>query len=115
MRFWYLARGETEAGEVVDVYRNKKGEPSLDVPKHASEGGWDPNFRWRKLLLNLWYPNLHYLRPYYVAYLCRKWNSTHNANDQLDKVTVIYLVGGGPLNHPTKTYPWQQFECQWEE
>jgi predicted DCC family thiol-disulfide oxidoreductase YuxK len=110
-REWYLARGVTKGGEVVDVFRNKKGEPSLDVPKYASEGGWDPNYRWRKFVTNMWYPSLHFLRPYYAAYLCRRWNSKHQGTERIVKITVIYAVGGGPLNSPTAQYPWNEFEC----
>lgn len=111
-REWYLARGVTKAGEIVDVFRNKKGEPSLSVPKYATEGGWDPNFRWRKFVTNMWYPSLRFLRPYYVAYLCRSWNSAHEGKDQLQKITVVYTVGGGPLNLPVEQQPWQEFQCE---
>jgi predicted DCC family thiol-disulfide oxidoreductase YuxK len=111
-RSWYVARGVTQRGQVVDVYRNKGGEPSLLVPKYATEGGWDPNYRWRKFVTNLWYPSLYPIRPYYAAYLCRKWNSTHRGADQLEKITVIYSVGGGPLNYPTEQYAWDELECR---
>jgi predicted DCC family thiol-disulfide oxidoreductase YuxK len=111
-RAWYLARGITKEGDIVDVYRNQKGEPSPLAPKHAVEGGWDPNYRWRKFLINLWYPSLHHLRPYYAAYLCRRWNSTHREGDRLVKITVSYAVGGGPLNHPIDQYPWDEFQCE---
>lgn len=111
MRSWYVAKGLTRGGDLVDVYRDKKGEPSLQVPKYASEGGWDPNYRWRKFVTNLWYPSLSHIRPYYAAYLCRRWNGSHSGADQLDKITVIFAVGGGPLNHTTEQYPWEEFDC----
>jgi predicted DCC family thiol-disulfide oxidoreductase YuxK len=112
-RVWYVARGVTNDGQVVDVYRNRKGEPSLVPPKHTSEGGWDPNYRWRKFVLSLRYPALHQIRPYYAAYLCRKWNDIHPEADRLDKITVIHSVGGGVFKHLTKQYPWPEYECRW--
>jgi hypothetical protein len=111
-RSWYVARGITRSEEVIDIYRDRKGEPSLGTPKYASEGGWDPNYRWRKYVMNLWYPSLSQLRPYYVDYLCRKWNSTHEGPDQLEKITITYVTGGGPLNHSPEQYPWSEFDCR---
>jgi predicted DCC family thiol-disulfide oxidoreductase YuxK len=110
-RVWYVARGVTKDGQVVDVYRNRKEPPSLSPPKHTSEGGWDPNYRWRKFVLSLRYPALHKLRPYYAAYLCREWNNTHQGTDQLDRITIVHSVGGGVFNHPTKQYPWPEYDC----
>jgi len=110
-RSWYVARGITHGRQVVDIYRSEGGEPPLLVPKYASEGGWDPNYRWRKFVTNLWYPSLHAVRPYYAAYLCRKWNASHRGSDKLEEITIIFLVGGGPLNSPTKQYPWDKFDC----
>jgi predicted DCC family thiol-disulfide oxidoreductase YuxK len=110
-RSWYVARGITKSGRVVDVYRDSDGEPSLLAPKHTAEGGWDPNYRWRKFVTNLWYPSLSQITPSYTAYLCRKWNETHQEADQLEKITVVYVVGGGPLNYPTQRYPWNEVRC----
>jgi hypothetical protein len=47
-----------------------------------------------------------------VAYLCRRWNSAHEGKDQLQKITVVYTVGGGPLNLPVEQQPWQDFQCE---
>lgn len=110
-RSWYVARGITRGGQVFDVYRSEGGEPPLTVPKYASEGGWDPNYRWRKFVTNLWYPSLQGIRPYYAAYLCRKWNASHRGSDKLENITIIFLTGGGPLNSPTEQYPWDNFYC----
>jgi predicted DCC family thiol-disulfide oxidoreductase YuxK len=111
-RSWYIAQGRTKGGEVVDVYRNVPGAPSLAVPAHAAEGGWDANFRWRKFLLNLWYPNLHHLRPFYAAYLCRDWNELHTGLDQLATITIAYVAGGGVLAHPVEQYSWGEYNCE---
>jgi hypothetical protein len=110
-RSWYVARGMTKGGQVVDVYRDKEAEPSLLAPKHTTEGGWDPNYRWRKFALNLWYPTLEEIRPYYAAFLCRKWNDTHQDTRQLDKINLIYMVGGGPLNDQIQQHNWGEFQC----
>jgi hypothetical protein len=111
IRYWYVARGITKSGQVVDVYRHKKGEPSLLVPKHTAEGGWDSNYRWRKFVTVLWYPSLSHLRGYYAAYLCHQWNKTHPGMDKLERITVFYVVGGGPLNNPVEQYSWGEFDC----
>jgi predicted DCC family thiol-disulfide oxidoreductase YuxK len=110
-RSWYVARGMTKSGQVVDVYRDREGEPSLLAPKYTTEGGWDPNYRWRKFALNLWYPTLEEIRPYYAGFLCRKWNDTHQDTRQLDKIHLIYMVGGGPLNDQIQQQDWGEFRC----
>jgi hypothetical protein len=113
-RYWYLARGITKTGNVVDVYRGALGEPSNSPPKYATEGGWDPNYRWRKFVTNLWYSNLASLRPYYAAHLCRRWNHSHSPDDRLERLTVMFSVGGGGSNLPTEKYPWEEFDCSRE-
>ena len=79
------------------------------------------NYFNRFILLYLLYSNIlrllpaiayeHAVRPYYAAYLCRKWNASHRGAEKLEEITIIFLVGGGPLNSPTEQYPWNKFDC----
>ena len=110
-RYWYEARGITKSGDVVDVYRDAKWAPLTQLPRYATEAGWDPNYRWRKFVTNLWYPTLAQLRPYYAGYLCRTWNEAHQDMDQLQEISLIHSAGGGPLNSPTEQINLGDFTC----
>ena len=39
------------------------------------------NERWRKYMLNLWYTINAQHRPYFAAYLLRRWNARHPSGE----------------------------------
>lgn len=94
-RLWFVARGVTEEGKIADVYKNILNEPSNLPPTLRDSERWNPNYRWGMFVSNLWFNKNDHLRPYYLDYLCRKWNKSHQGQDRLAKIALFYYYGGG--------------------
>jgi predicted DCC family thiol-disulfide oxidoreductase YuxK len=96
---WPVVRGVTRDGTVVDVLRNKPGEPDWTRPRRIAVTY--SSYRWRKYVNRLIdsYNEVH--RGLYARYLCRAWNRSHGAYDQLAKLQFYFTaekveLGDGP-------------------
>ena len=85
---WYVVRGETASGGVVEVLHDRAGEPDWTRPKYLSREY--PTYRWRKYLIALKNDNFAKYRPYYARYLCRTWNRGHPRADQLVELSIYF-------------------------
>lgn len=94
-QYWYVAQGKTKNGKVVDVYRGNFDETLFKPSTAMGASDWDPNFRWRKFVTNLWSYKNTLLPPFYSGYLCNKWNAKHSKQDALTSIKILYVEGGG--------------------
>lgn len=93
---WYVVRGETRLGTVVDVLKNRVIEPDFSRPRDlASEY---PNYRWRKYLTRIAFgPDKAHRAPF-ARYLCRSWNQGKPASERLENVKIYFNVERVELN-----------------
>lgn len=82
---WYVVPGELESGVRVDVFRG--GTLTWDRPRELSASF--PSHRWFLYLLDLRQPGNAPLRDDISAYLCRRWNQSHQ--DGLVSLTVYFV------------------------
>jgi hypothetical protein len=54
------------------------------------------DFRWRKYMVNLWARNYAAYRPYYAHFLCREWNRSHDYQNQVTSLEIIYMKEDTP-------------------
>ena len=84
---WYVVRGETDDGTVVDVLRGFEGEPMFTRPLLSREY---PTFRWRKYLTRLAYETGPEHWQLYAQYLCRTWNEGKAAPNRLARLWIYF-------------------------
>ncbi len=85
---WYVVRGKTNTGAVVDVLHNRPGEPDWSRPIYLAREY--ATYRWRKFLMLLKNENGAKYRPYYAQYLCRTWNESRTREQQLAELTIYF-------------------------
>lgn len=72
---WFVAVGELADGRQVDVYRGVEEPPTWDRDTYLSLNY--RTYRWRKYLARLPTEDRVEIRPYYVQYLCQRWQQQH--------------------------------------
>jgi hypothetical protein len=106
---WYVMDGFGHDGTVVDVWNG--GQPSDAKPVDFTAAY--PTVQWLSYL-GLLYNRIFYpFRTYFGDYLCRRWNDAHSDRDQVEKVTVYFMLEttpppGMPLPRPEKDRMWRQ-------
>lgn len=85
---WYVVRGKTIAGTVVDVLRDRSGEPDWSRPTYLAREY--ATYRWRRFLILITNDNAAKYRPYYAQYLCRAWNDAKAPSQQLAELTIYF-------------------------
>jgi len=85
---WFVMRGELKNGEIVDVFNQKSGEPSVEKPHNVAKTF--ANSRWKRYLRRLWKKRYRKLRKYYAGYLCRSWNEGLSKDKQLTTFEIFY-------------------------
>ncbi len=107
---WYVIPGTLRDGRQIDLFTDG-GAVRWDKPGLVSAAY--KNQRWSKYLRILTRKKNSGYRLYYAQYLCRYWNTDHEATSQLAAVQ-IYFMGERtlPTGHatPHKVLLWQQ-EC----
>ena len=83
---WFVAAGETAAGERVDPLGDRP--LTFDRPPDLADAY--PTHRWMRYLLNLRAPDNAELRPAFGDRLCRRWTRRHDA--ALEDVTVYFMA-----------------------
>jgi hypothetical protein len=84
---WFLIPAELANGQIVDL--NRDGAP-LSVEKPELVADTYVNSRWRKLLMNLTYPQHAQLRPYYARWLYQEWNKHHGPDEQIVRLQIFF-------------------------
>lgn len=102
---WFIIEGITPDGKRINLF--DVGAP-LPFQKPENVSAMYPNERWRKYLMNLYFDMFIPFRKYYTAYLCNKWNAEE---DQVQKVTVIYMLERTLPDY--KPFPIQRLELEW--
>ncbi len=86
---WYTASGKLTNGTEVDVIRNKEM-VSWKIPELLSADY--KNRLWRRYILNvLGEATYNNCLSYFSEYLCKKWNSSHNKDKQLEEITYYFM------------------------
>jgi hypothetical protein len=86
---WYVIPGKLKNGAVVDLF---KGGAPVDTGKPLSVTDTYKNYRWRKYMMNLYYPRHEKQRANYARYLCRDWNARHNGSEKLQELIILYFL-----------------------
>lgn len=93
---WYVVRGETRAGAVVDVLKNQARAPDFSRPKDlASEYA---NYRWRKYLTRMVFEPDKAHRVPFTRFLCRVWDEGKPASERLASVKIYFNAERVELN-----------------
>ena len=90
---WIVIPGVLNNGEQVDVFRPDTL-LSFERPPVVYESY--PRPRWRRYFLSLWIEDNARYRVPYAEYLCRTWNETHEGDEQLKQLHVVYEVEWTP-------------------
>jgi predicted DCC family thiol-disulfide oxidoreductase YuxK len=85
---WFVVRGVTRGGTVVDVLKQTRGEPDFFRPGLLAREY--ATYRWRKYLLRLAYSLEETHRSLYAQYLCRMWNRDRPAGEQLARLELYF-------------------------
>jgi len=87
---WFVVRGQTEQGGIVDVLHDRLGDVDFDRPRSLADEF--PNYRWRKYLMRLAFdevPKAH--RALYAHYLCRSWEPRAGAQSRLARLQIYFV------------------------
>ena len=114
---WYVFPGKLADGSEVDLFYDDERKLSWKMPKTPS--GTFKSRLWQDFI-NIQFtrfadmPTLSNLANYY----CRKWNSTHTGNRQLEKVSFyamrVETLPDYRLSEPKKILKWKQY-CNHKE
>ncbi len=85
---WFVIPAQLKNGKVVDILNNG-GPVSWEKPEVPSESY--KSVRWAKYLYNISKKENRRSANNYMDYLCRKWNSEHNQNEQVITLSMIYI------------------------
>jgi hypothetical protein len=86
---WYVIEGTRLDGTHVDLFRHGRA-VSWEKPKRMAAEY--PNARWRKYLSSLAEARLSAWRPYYGAYLARRWNSRHTGSERVSSFRIYFML-----------------------
>jgi predicted DCC family thiol-disulfide oxidoreductase YuxK len=93
---WFVARGRTVSGEVVDVFLDWTGEPLWNKEDYLAVN--NDSYRWRKYLAQIATAERIELRPFYLDYLCRDWDRNHAPDRALEFVELHLVMDWNRIN-----------------
>ncbi len=86
---WDIVEGQLADGSDVDLFRN--GAP-ISFEKPDDVYGLYGSSHMREFTLEIRRPNNEKYRRYYAQYLCRSWNSSHDALKHLNSLELIFML-----------------------
>lgn len=86
---WFIVPGQLKNGSVVDLQHDKMT-LSWERPSLVSDTYIDQ--RWRKYLLHLIETKSTVYVPYYAKYLCHHWNQSHEGDEQLKALQIVFMM-----------------------
>lgn len=86
---WFVVDAVDRANRHFDLFKNG-GPVSWEKPEWVSSTY--KNERWRKYMMNLWLRDYAGYRLYYGRYLCRSWNDTHPATEQVKTFDLVFML-----------------------
>ncbi|MGE3974288.1 MAG: DCC1-like thiol-disulfide oxidoreductase family protein [Bdellovibrionales bacterium] len=84
---WYMLKAKLRNGVEIDPLTNEP--PTESKPRDVRNTYED--FRWRKYMMNLWTAGYSSFRQPYGRYLCRKWNSSHDFDEQIVTFDIYFI------------------------
>lgn len=105
---WYVVVGKLSDGREIDLWTGN----TLSWEKPKPPIPWQGNYRWRTYMKYLGSEKQRSLRPYFGAYVCRKWNEDQSAGVAVQELTLYRLderisLDGSP-QEIQRTMLWQQ-------
>jgi hypothetical protein len=97
---WYVIVGKLKDETEVDLLRDGEA-VNWRKPDQIWKLKFYSNVHWVKYLESLWLRKNAPYRPYYVQYLCRKWNTQYKGSKQLNYVELYYILEKTPPNYQT--------------
>jgi hypothetical protein len=94
---WYVVPGEMESGERADAFRDR----AVKWDKPPDVAASYRNIRWFKYMMDLRASAAEPLRPHFAAYLCGRWNATHE--DDVERIALYYVEQPTRLDGPEPT------------
>jgi len=91
---WYVIKGKTTDGTLVDVFRLKVGEPSFEKPANVHD--MYGNQRQTKYYMNIARTRRRARKSALGGYLCRRWNRTFKGKNKLAVHKIYYMVERTP-------------------
>jgi predicted DCC family thiol-disulfide oxidoreductase YuxK len=107
---WFVVRGYTAQGMVVDVLSGRPSEPNWDRPRYVSQTY--TSYRWRKYLIGI--PSDKSRAPAYAEYLCRAWNASRSGGFHLARLEMYFNAERTELNYisrKTERYLLHTHDC----
>ncbi len=86
---WYVMPAQLASGETVDLFRGG-AEVRFDKPERITDDF--PNDRWRRYVMHLRDGGSIGHLPYYLTYLCRRWNEAHLGTDRMVQSVEAYFM-----------------------
>jgi len=97
---WFVARGTTRDGGAVDILHDRIGEPGSARPPSLERE--HPTYRWERYRMFLTEQGHAKYLPYYVRYLCRKWNDDPTHTAKISAVQIYFNEELVPPNGLTR-------------
>jgi hypothetical protein len=107
---WYVVPATLKDGTRFDLFQR---DPTVDWAKPKDVSATYQSQRWRKYMMNLWMAKHSGQRLYYGKYLCRRWNSRHQGDNQLKTFKIFFMKETTGPEDPepsaTKTHLWTHY------
>ena len=107
---WYVVPAELKDGTRFDLFQRN---PTIDWSKPKDVSATYESQRWRKYMMNLWMAEHSNQRLYYGKYLCRRWNSHHEGDNQLKTFKMYFMKEttgpDDPEPRAEKTHLWTHY------
>ncbi len=92
---WYVIPATLRNGKQIDLMPSTRGDFGIregvtwEKPVHVADAY--TNERWRKYFMNLWL-GAENQRTNCARYLCRAWNSCHPDGEQIDRLSIYFML-----------------------
>ena len=90
---WFVMEGVLKNGKSVELSR-KQDQLSWEKPVQLADTY--PNQRWRKVMMNLYYPQFGPFRSTVLQYFFNEWNDNHRGNWQVERIRLYYVLERTP-------------------
>lgn len=96
---WFVIVGERANGTEIDVWN---GNDPVDWARPELPSATYRSQRWRKFLDNITNPRHAVVRPYFLRWLCKDWNESHDEADRVRALTLYQMAH--TTQWPAKAY-----------
>ncbi len=85
---WYVVPATLANGTTIDLFTQRP--VTWEKPSRISDMYQDE--RWHKYMTRLWDKSGSMYRPYFLSYLCRRWNSVHSLLKHAISVKLYFML-----------------------